>query len=245
MYATVEINVWHVNMVAAVVMIKITAHLDQMDHQATLAWMANQVKMDGKAKVEHRVVVKDTNVHQRPADVKPVHLVRKEIQEIQDPLDNLDPRADLETEAVMDVPVAAPLVRLVKLALQDRMDIQVEEVIMVKTPKLEARALLVDVVKTEVQAMLGIMETKVPPVIQEAKVQPADQDLLADLAEMAKMEQEDPLVNRAAQDRMPNIVHAHIAHRPESHQPIFIPVIRDVLLRYAILVFSAKLSISD
>jgi len=216
--------VWLVNTVIATVTIKIHAHLDHPVHLARLVPMETTVLTAGKAKVEPKALVKGTNVHQHLLDAKIAHLVPKDPLDLPDPLDNLVPEVVQVTEVEMDVPAAALPVQLVKLEHPDPTVNLVPEVKTVAMPNLEARALLVEKVKTAVPVTLATEETMAPPVILARLVLPVDLVRLVDLVKRVTEVNLVRLVNLALTARMPNIVPALIIWpniKPVIRHPTF------------------------
>jgi hypothetical protein len=204
-----DINVWHVNPIA-VATIKIRVLPDLPAHLVLLVPMEKTVPMARKAKVDKPVVVKDTNDRQRLLGAFNVLQDPKETTVHPDPLEHLDPKANLVPKAETENPEAIVLAQPALLEHPDPMVSPVPEVITVPMPKLEAKALPVVKVKTAAPVQLAPKETMVPLVILARLVPPV---LLVRLAaraiRLAKVNLVH-LVNPAVPARMPNIVLAHI-----------------------------------
>jgi len=234
-----------VKLAAAVVMIKIHAPLDPTAHQALLAPMEKTEPMEEKAKLDLKVLAKDTNHHQDHRVANDAHLDPKETQDLLDPLEHLVEKVNLAREVVMVIQVAALPAQLVMLVPLEVMDNQAHEVTMVPMPKLEAKALLVAKDKTVDPVQPETTEIKALLVIPDP---PAPLDHPDQLAELAKMEEKETLVLlvvQAPMARTPNIVLAHIVRRNtefndqhETRTPLL--VYPDILICFAMLVLVQK-----
>jgi len=238
-------NVWHVNRVA-VVTIKIHAPVVLPVRPETLVPMENPVPMVEKAKVDHKESG-NTKVHRNQLDANNALAVPRDPTVPLVPLELPDPKVNQATVGETVVPAAALPVQPVKPELQAPMVVQVVEATMVPMRLWVAKAPLVEKVKTAAPATLVRMETLALRVIPAPRARLVLPARLADPVKRVPMVNAVPLVNPAVPARMPNIVLAHITrpkHKPESHRPTFErgSIIRDIVLRFSMLVFSAKLS---
>jgi len=217
-----DTNVW-ANVKAildiAIVTIKIHAPVVPPVHLARLVPMEITVVMARKVKLEHKVLVKDTNVHQRPADVKNAQTDPKDPPDLLDPLDLLARKVVPVAKEAMAKPAAlAQLVVKVKLVRLVQLVNLVLMVNLAKTPKAAPRDLPEAKVKKEELAQLVLLAKKEPQAKQALLVPLVHP---AVLAKEAKMEEKETLAHPAQLEnpaRMPNTVHAPIV--PRKHKQL-------------------------
>jgi len=222
-----------------VVMKKIDALPDPLVPLAQLVPMENTVPKEGKAKLDNKVPVKDTLVHQDHLDANNAHPDQKDRTALPDPLDLLDPKDNQVLEVEMDVPAITIPAQLALPALQDRTVTQVLVVIMVLMAKMVAKALQAVEVKTAAPVPLALEETTVQLVI------PANPELkvllarLVDLAIRPAKVNLVQLVDPAALARMPNIVLARIVPKLKlnwNHPKFQLePTTKNIILRFSML----------
>jgi len=201
----------------ATVTIKIHAPVVPLVHLAQLALMEITAQMDAKAKLDRKVVVKDSNVHQDLLDVKNALMDPKDQT---DPLDLLDQlaRKEVLAEKVEMVNPADP-VQLVAKVMQARLAVMAKLVpaaILAKTPKVAPK------VPRELKEIKARLDQLEPMAKKEEQANQAQLVLLVQpevLAKVAKMEEKDPLAQKAQLEdpaRMPNTVHAPVV--PRKHK---------------------------
>jgi len=193
----------------AVVTMKIDALPDPRVLQAQPAWTENTVPKEEKARLERKVSVKDTAVHQRLLDANNARPDPKETTAHPDPLELRDPKVNpvpkVETENQEAMVLAQPALP----AHPEPMVSPVPVVITVPMAKMEAKALQVVKVKTAAPVRLAPKETTEPQanlVNLVLKVHPAH--LAVPAIRPAKVNPVQ-LVNPAVPARMPNIARAH------------------------------------
>jgi len=204
----------------AIVTMKIDARLDLPVPRAQPARMENTAQKERKARADHPVREKDTNIVPDRPVVKYVRMDPKDRTDPPDPLDLPVPKANLVPKAETENPEAIVPAQPALLEHPDPMVSPVPEERTVPTPKAEAKALPVEKVKTVAPVPLAPKETMEP---QAKPVQPVQLDHPEVLAKVAKMEEKDPLVHPvhpAVPAQMPNTVLAPIVPRKHKQHRI-------------------------
>jgi len=206
------------NMVIAIVTMKIDALPDHPVPLAPPVPMENTAQKERKAKLDQLVPVKDTNIRPDLLVVKNAPMDPKDPTVLLDPLERLVAKANLVPKEEMENPAAMVPARLEQQEHPEPMENLVPKVITAPMPKVEAKVLPVEKVKTVVPVRLVAKETME---LQAKPVQPALLVHPEVLAKVAKMEEKDPLahlVHPAVPARMPNTVLAPIVPRKHYKQ---------------------------